>query len=109
MEGQTVTKKMGYAWHLRQLMAQRGMFQTSDLQPLLDERGISLSREQVFRLVTRPPQRLSLDILAALCDILECGVQDLIEVVVAEQARTNAVGAQAAVPPPVRRTTIRRP
>ena len=76
-------KKMGYVWHLRGLMAQREMFQTTQLVPLLAERGIHLSREQVFRLVTQPPQRLSLDILAALCDILGCGPQDLIEIQVA--------------------------
>ncbi len=37
---------------------------------MLAERGVTLSREQVFRLVTQPPQRLSMDTLAALCDIL---------------------------------------
>ena len=52
-------QKMGYSWNLRRLMAERDLFQTSDLCPLLAERGISLSREQVYRLVTRPPQRLS--------------------------------------------------
>ena len=52
-------KKMGYRWNLRRLMAGKDMFQTSDLGPLLAERGVTLSREQVFRLVTQPPQRLS--------------------------------------------------
>lgn len=100
---------MGYEWHLRRLMAERGMFQTSDLGPLLTERGITLSREQVFRLVTRPPQRMSMDILTALCDILQCGVQDLIEVVaVGEQVRKVA-GAAGSVTPRARKTTIRRP
>ena len=104
-----MTKKMGYRWHLRRLMAEREMFQTSDLGPLLAERGIALSREQVFRLVTRAPQRMSMDILAALCDILGCGVQDLIEIVeVNEQVRKNA--AVSATPAPrARKTTIRRP
>jgi hypothetical protein len=37
-------------------------------------------REQVYRLVTSTPQRLNMDVLAALCDILGCGPQDLIEV-----------------------------
>ena len=73
-------KKMGYRWNLRRLMAGRDMFQTSDLGPLLAERGITLSREQVFRLVTQPPQRLSMDTLAALCDILDCTPNDLIEI-----------------------------
>jgi DNA-binding Xre family transcriptional regulator len=75
-----VIKKMGVRWNLRQVMATRDMFATSDLQPLLAERGIDLSREQVFRLVTQPPQRLSMDVLAALCDILGCTPNDLIEV-----------------------------
>lgn len=45
-------QKMGYDWHLRKVMAEHGMFQTTDLVPLLAERGVVLSREQVFRLVT---------------------------------------------------------
>lgn len=103
-----VIKKMGSQWHLRRLMAEREMYQTSDLVPLLAERGINLSREQVFRLVTSTPQRLSMDTLAALCDILDCGVEDLIEVrVVNEQVRKSGTGAAAK--PTVRRTTIRRP
>jgi DNA-binding Xre family transcriptional regulator len=73
-------KKMGIRWNLRKLMAIRDMFQTTDLVPLLAEHGVHLSREQVFRLVTQPPQRLSMDTLAALCDILECTPNDLIEV-----------------------------
>jgi DNA-binding Xre family transcriptional regulator len=75
-----VIKKMGFQWHLRLRMAEKGHFQTSELVPLLAERGINLSREQVFRLVTQPPQRLSMDTLAALCDILDCQPNDLIEV-----------------------------
>ena len=75
-----MNKKMTYRWNLRQLMATRGMFATTDLVPLLAERGIHLSREQVFRLVTTTPQRLSLDTLAALCDILDVGVEDLIDI-----------------------------
>ena len=50
-----------------------------------------LSREQVYRLVTQSPQRLSMDTLAALCDILGCTPNDLIEVrVVNAQVRKSA-------------------
>lgn len=105
-----MTRKMGYRWHLRQLMAARGMFQTSDLVPLLAERGVILSREQVFRLVTQPPQRLSMDTLAAPCDILDCQPNDLIEVtVVAEQIRKAAGGTTRVSALPAGRTAIRRP
>jgi hypothetical protein len=44
--------KLGYRWHLRLLMAQAGMYATSDLVPLLAERGVVLSATQVYRLVT---------------------------------------------------------
>ncbi len=71
--------KVSYRWHLRQLMAARGMFATSDLVPLLASRGVKLSREQVYRLVARVPERLSLTTLAALCDILEVSPAELIE------------------------------
>lgn len=102
-------KKMGYRWHLRRLMADRDMFAISDLVPLLAERGISLSREQVFRMVTQPPQRLSMDTLAALCDILGCQPNDLIEVQVVNAEVRRAAGDTRRAAPAVRRTAIRRP
>ena len=55
------------------------MYATTQLRPLLAERGVALSREQVYRLVTGVPERLSLATLAALCDILGCGPGDLVE------------------------------
>jgi DNA-binding Xre family transcriptional regulator len=104
-----VIKKMGYRWHLRQLMATHGMFQTSDLVAPLAGRGITLSREQIYRLVTQPPQRLSLDTFAALCDILDCQPGDLIEIEAVHQEVPKAVGQTKPAPPVVRRTNIRRP
>ena len=74
-----MTRRMGYHWHLRRLMAERGMFATTDLVPLLTDRGVRLSREQVYRLIARVPERLSLATLAALCDILDCSPAELIE------------------------------
>ena len=102
---------MSYRWHLRQLMADQELFQTSQLAPRLAERGIHLSREQVYRLVTQMPQRLSLDTLAALCDILGCSPNDLIEIVEepAEIAKPGAGGRGKTGAQPARRTTVRRP
>lgn len=102
-------KKMGYRWHLRQLMATKDMFKTSDLVPLLAERGVTLSREQVFRLVTQPPQRLSMDTLAALCDILDCAPNDLIEIEAVNAEVRRTVGERGEPAPQVRRRSIRRP
>jgi DNA-binding Xre family transcriptional regulator len=74
-----MTANLDYRWHLRQVMAQRGMFATTDLIAPLAGRGITLSSSQVYRLVVERPERLSLKILMALLDILECSMDDLIE------------------------------
>ncbi|MGW7261782.1 helix-turn-helix domain-containing protein [Streptomyces sp. NPDC054834] len=94
--------KLDYHWHLRKVMADRGLFSTTDLIPLLDERGITLSSSQVYRLVVERPERLSLKILMALLDILSCTMDDLIEPTAAAGAGTTArtrkaVGAEAGV------------
>ena len=67
-----------YQWRLREVMADRGIFIASDLSPLLAQRGIELSSVQIWRLVTQTPERLSLPVLAALCDIFEVTAADLI-------------------------------
>lgn len=73
-----IRREVSYQWRLREVMAARGLFATTELVPLLGERGISLSASQVHRLVTGIPERLSLPVLAALCDILECTPAELI-------------------------------
>ena len=50
-------------------MAERRIFTATELVPLLRERGIDLSASQVHRLVSGTPERLSLQVLSALCDI----------------------------------------
>lgn len=72
-------RRVGYEWKLREVMAQHGMFQTTDLIPHLTERGIELSAVQVYRLVAQTPERLNLTVLAALCDIFDCTPDVLIE------------------------------
>jgi len=87
-----MSARLDYQWHLRQVMATRGMFSTTDLLGPLSERGIKLSSSQVYRLVTDRPERLSLKILMALLDILDCDMADLIEpVAVAQPARKTRV------------------
>ena len=78
-----MSARLDYRWHLRQVMATRGMFSTTDLLGPLSERGIKLSSSQVYRLVVERPERLSLKILMALLDILDCDMADLIEPVAA--------------------------
>src|SRR5258708_34436270 len=107
-----MNRKMGYRWNLRRVMADHDMYSTADLVPMLADRGVVLSREQVFRLVTQPPQRLSMDTLVALCDILGCTPNDLIVPEVStKSARKTAEGTEATPHPPVvpKRPVVRRP
>lgn len=108
--GRTPQPRLGYRWHLRRLMAEQEMFATTTLVPLLAERGVVLSEAQVYRLVTGTPERLSLRTLTALCDILGCTPNDLIEPV-AETAATRATGTSgkpAAVSAKAKTRTPRR-
>jgi len=92
--------KLDYRWHLRNVMADRAMFATTDLIAPLHERGISLSPSQVYRLVAERPERLSLKVLMALLDILDCTVDDLIEPVASATAGTHrkkTAGAEAGI------------
>ena len=94
-----MTAKLDYRWHLRQIMASRDMFSTTDLLGPLAERSIKLSSSQVYRLVVERPERLSLRILMALLDILDCQMEDLIEPVelAAPAKKRKAVGEDAGV------------
>jgi DNA-binding Xre family transcriptional regulator len=95
-----MTRKLDYRWHLRQVMASRGMFATTDLIEPLALRGIRLSSSQVYRLVTERPERLSLKVLMALLDILDCSMDDLLEPVAAAAApgrKARAAGGDGGV------------
>ena len=74
-----MASRLDYAWHLRLRMAEQGMFNSPDLAAALRERGVTLSDSQVWRLVTGTPERLNLRVLVALCDILGCTPNELIE------------------------------
>jgi Cro/C1-type helix-turn-helix DNA-binding protein len=87
-----MTAKLDYKWHLRELMAARGMYSTTGLRPLLAERGISLSASQTYRLVAEKPERLSMPALMALLDILGCRIEELIEPVAAPGRQRKAAG-----------------
>jgi DNA-binding Xre family transcriptional regulator len=89
-----MARKLDYRWNLRQLMASGGMFQTTDLIGPLEDRGIRLSSSQVYRLVVDRPERLSLKVLMALLDVLDCSMEELIEPVAAAAPprRSKAAG-----------------
>jgi DNA-binding Xre family transcriptional regulator len=100
-----MASRLGYAWDLRLRMAEQGMFNSPELAAALRERGVTLSDSQVWRLVTGTPERLNLRVLVALCDILGCTPNDLIEPVELSverpRRRGRAVDADV-VPKPAR-------
>jgi DNA-binding Xre family transcriptional regulator len=73
-----VKREVSYQWRLREVMAAHGMFTVTELVPLLHDRSIDLSASQVHRLASGTPERLSLPVLAALCDIFSCTPAELI-------------------------------
>jgi hypothetical protein len=87
-------RRVSYQWRLRLLMAEHGMFATTDLVPLLAERGIELSVSQVHRLVVGVPERLSLPVLAALCDIFQVDPGALIITSAENMAPRRAVAGE---------------
>src|SRR3954451_6480181 len=92
-----MTKTVAYHWHLRKIMSEHAMFATTDLVPLLADRGVVMNASQVYRIVTGTPERLNMTLLAALCDIFGATPSDLIEpYVVATSGRGRKTGTTAA-------------
>ena len=52
-------RRLDFHWNLRRLMAAHEMWKTTELVPLLRERGVDLSASQVYRLVTGKPGRFT--------------------------------------------------
>ena len=94
-------REVDYSWRLAELMAAHGMHNSTDLIPRLAERGIQLSRPQVYRVVHQRPERVSLQLMAALCDILGCGVEDLVTVTATDARRRKTASGTTIAPPTV--------
>lgn len=102
---------LDYRWRLRELMAQRGLFTTADLAPLLAAHGIKLSDSQVWRLITGRPERLNLRVLIVLCEILQCTPDDLIQRVQVAAVKKRATGGGRAAGADIvpKRAKVQRP
>lgn len=80
-------------------MATRGLFSTTKLIPLLNERGVYLSASQIYRRAAEKPERLNLQVLVALMDALGCAADDLISKVSVPAARGRATGTEDSAGP----------
>lgn len=58
----------------------------------VDPTGITLSSTQIWRLVTEKSERLSLKVLVALMDILDCRMDELIVPITAASRSVKAAG-----------------
>jgi DNA-binding Xre family transcriptional regulator len=69
-----------YEWRLLQLMViRKNWTTTTKLVPELRKRGFVFDRSSIYRLVkTDKPPKMSIELILALCDILDCRFEDLV-------------------------------
>ena len=94
-------RQVDYIWRLAETDGRSRHAQQHRSDPRLAERGITLSRPQVYRVVHQRPERVSLHLMAALCDILGCGIEDLVTVTATDVRRRKATSSTAAAAPNV--------
>jgi DNA-binding Xre family transcriptional regulator len=71
-------RQIEYNFRVRELMARAGMRNSRDLVDPLRDRGITLSESQIYRLVSRDPDRIAFQVFVALCDIFGVEPGDLL-------------------------------
>lgn len=96
-----MNRQIDYQFRVKELMARAGMRNSRDLVAPLRERGITLSESQIYRLVGQNPDRISFQVLAALCDILKVEANEILTYTATDartQRRRTAVGDGTDVP-----------
>jgi DNA-binding Xre family transcriptional regulator len=73
-------KQVRYQWRPPALMSLRGLSTAGQLRRLLVDEGINLSLSQVRRMIAAPPSRISLHLLAVLCQALNVDPGQLIDI-----------------------------
>lgn len=63
------------------LMAEKGIRSVSELQRLIQEQGMTISRRTLDKLYNNESNRFDMDTLATLCVILRCDIGDILELV----------------------------
>lgn len=91
-------RTIDYGWRLRELMAARGLNTIADLLPHLADRGIHLSNSQIYRLIGNRPERMSLKLLGAILDTLDCTFEELCPVTVAAEPTRIRTGTTGEAP-----------
>lgn len=63
------------------LMAEKGIRSVSELQRMIQENGLTISRRTLDKFYNNESNRFDMDTLATLCVILDCQVGDILELV----------------------------
>lgn len=93
-------REIHYHWRIREFMARAGMKNSRELVGPLRDRGITLSESQIYRIVGQEPERISFNVLVALCDIFGIEAGDLITYTATDtrRARSKTVNSANDVP-----------
>jgi DNA-binding Xre family transcriptional regulator len=71
-------RRLEIYWNLPNLLADRKIEEVTELQTLLATYGVEYSYAGTRDLVCKQPLRVTMRTLLALCEILDCAVDDLI-------------------------------
>lgn len=63
------------------LMAEKGIRSVSELQRMIQEEGLTISRRTLDKFYNNESNRFDMDTLATLCVILNCQIGDILELV----------------------------
>lgn len=63
------------------LMAEKGIRSVSELQRMIEDHGLTISRRTLDKLYNNVSNRFDMDTLATLCVILDCKPGDILELV----------------------------
>ena len=98
-------------WRLHTVMSERGIRTASELHRRLVGLDVPITHSQVCRTVTHRPERLSIELLAALMHTLDCSASDLLQAArkPAAASRARRAAAQEAPEAPKARATAAAP
>lgn len=63
------------------LMAEKGIRSVSQLQRMIEDEGLTISRRTLDKFYNNDSNRFDMDTLATLCKILSCNPGDILELV----------------------------
>lgn len=70
--------KLEIYWNLNNLLYQKKILKVTEFQDLMRQHGVSISYAQAHALVNEQPIRVTLKTVLAICEALNCSVEDLI-------------------------------